>query len=88
MTLIDAGWCVDSLETLMAASPSLAMIGQTEILIILAIVVILFGARKLPELAKAMGSSITQFKRGLKDGEETEREKLERPPREAEKDPI
>ena len=41
--------------------------GGPELLLILAVVVLLFGARKLPELARAMGSSITQFKKGLKD---------------------
>lgn len=33
----------------------------------MAIVVVLFGGRKLPELARSMGSSITQFKKGLKE---------------------
>lgn len=40
--------------------------GQEMIWILLAILV-LFGGRKLPELARGMGSSITQFKKGLKD---------------------
>jgi sec-independent protein translocase protein TatA len=47
-------------------------IGPTEWLIILAVVVLLFGGRKLPELARAMGKSITEFKAGLK-GDEGER---------------
>ncbi len=56
----------------------LGPIGFQEILIILAIVLILFGGRKLPELARAMGSSINQFKRGLKE-EAEESEKLAAP---------
>lgn len=40
---------------------------------ILLIVVVLFGAKKLPELARAMGSSVNQFKKGL--SEEGERAK-------------
>ncbi|MHC4263962.1 MAG: Sec-independent protein translocase subunit TatA/TatB [Planctomycetota bacterium] len=45
----------------------LAIPGFQELWPILLIVLILFGGRKLPELARAAGSSITQFKRGLKD---------------------
>ncbi len=45
----------------------LAFLGGHELLIVLAIFVLLFGARKLPELARSMGTSITQFKKGLKD---------------------
>ena len=46
---------------------SIGGLGATEIGLILLGVVILFGAKKLPGLARAMGSSITQFKKGLKD---------------------
>lgn len=46
---------------------NLAIPGIQEFWPILIIVLVLFGAKKLPELASAMGKSITQFKRGLKD---------------------
>ncbi|MBJ01405.1 MAG: twin-arginine translocase TatA/TatE family subunit [Planctomycetes bacterium] len=49
------------------AMTPIAFAGPTELWIVLAIVVVIFGARKLPELARAMGSSITQFKHGLKE---------------------
>ena len=48
----------------------LAMLGPTEYIMIGAIVLLLFGARKLPQLARSMGGSITAFKKGLKDDPE------------------
>ncbi|MBU0979243.1 MAG: twin-arginine translocase TatA/TatE family subunit [Nanoarchaeota archaeon] len=41
-------------------------IGMTEILIILVIVLILFGPKKLPQLARAMGGSVKEYRKGLK----------------------
>ena len=43
-------------------------IGGPELLIILAIVILLFGATKLPGLAKSMGESIRVFRKELKPG--------------------
>lgn len=42
-------------------------IGWTEILIILAIVLLLFGAKRLPELARSLGKSLKEFKKGIHD---------------------
>jgi sec-independent protein translocase protein TatA len=42
---------------------ALLNLGGGEIILILAIVLILFGARKLPELAKGLGQGIREFKR-------------------------
>ena len=44
------------------------MIGTTEALIIGGVVLLLFGAKKLPELAKSMGQSKAAFDEGLKEG--------------------
>jgi len=49
--------------------PLLAMLGTTEFLIIGLIVVILFGARKVPELMKGLGTGIKEFKKAAKDDE-------------------
>jgi sec-independent protein translocase protein TatA len=40
----------------------------TELLIILAIVLLLFGARKLPDLARSLGASAKEFRKGLEAG--------------------
>lgn len=42
-------------------------IGFREILIILLIILILFGAKRIPELARSLGRGIGEFKSGLKD---------------------
>ena len=48
----------------------LAILGLGEWWPILIIVVLLFGASKLPELGRSLGSGLSNFKKGLKDGEE------------------
>lgn len=53
-------------------------IGVQELLIILLIVVIIFGASKLPQLGKGMGEGIRNFKKGLK-GDEAPPEQSEDP---------
>jgi sec-independent protein translocase protein TatA len=40
-------------------------LGITELLVILAIVVVIFGARRLPELGSGMGKAIKNFKAGV-----------------------
>ena len=47
----------------------MGMPGGTELLIVLAIVVLLFGAKKIPELAKGFGKGIKNFKEEMKDVE-------------------
>lgn len=39
-----------------------------ELLIILLIVLLIFGARKLPELARSLGASAKEFRKGIEDG--------------------
>jgi len=45
-----------------------AAIGTTEILLIVFALLLLFGARKLPELARGLGSSVNEFKKGMAEG--------------------
>jgi sec-independent protein translocase protein TatA len=44
-----------------------AFLGGWEIVLILAVVLILFGAKKLPELAKGLGQGIKEFKKATRD---------------------
>jgi sec-independent protein translocase protein TatA len=48
--------------------------GTLELILILAVVLLLFGSKKLPELARGLGKSITNFKSGLKEEEQSETE--------------
>jgi sec-independent protein translocase protein TatA len=44
-------------------------LGYQELLIILVIVLILFGANRLPELARSLGSSVKEFKKGVNEAQ-------------------
>ena len=48
---------------------AIAGLGPTEIIVIVLAIVLLFGATKLPQLAKALGQSKRAFKEGLDEGE-------------------
>lgn len=55
-------------------TPLIAGLGPTELLIILAVIVLLFGASKLPELARGSGRALRIFKaetKGLMDDDDT-----------------
>jgi sec-independent protein translocase protein TatA len=43
-------------------------IGGPELIIILVVVLLLFGAAKLPQLARSLGASAKEFKKGVEDG--------------------
>jgi sec-independent protein translocase protein TatA len=47
-------------------------LGGPELLLILAVVLLLFGAKKLPELAKGLGRSVKEFKKASNEVEEEE----------------
>jgi sec-independent protein translocase protein TatA len=42
-------------------------IGIIEILVVLLIVLVLFGAKRLPELARGIGKSLSELRKGMKD---------------------
>ena len=63
----------------------MGMPSMPELLIVLAIVVLLFGAKKIPDLAKGMGKGIKDFKKAIKEDDEEPKEiaKAEEPKVEA-----
>ena len=48
------------------------MQGGSEFLIIFFVILLLFGAKKLPELSRSLGKSIGEFKKGQREGEQQE----------------
>jgi sec-independent protein translocase protein TatA len=55
-------------------------IGWPEIIIILIIALLLFGAKRLPEIGKSMGKAIREFKKSLKDvTDELDEDELNKP---------
>lgn len=47
-------------------------LGPTELIIVLVIVLVLFGSKKLPELAKGLGQGLKEFKGAVKETESTD----------------
>ena len=53
-------------------------LGAPELLLIFLIVLLLFGGRKLPELARSAGSSVRELRKGLKDGDNKGQKQVEK----------
>jgi twin arginine-targeting protein translocase, TatA/E family len=53
-------------------------LGTTEIILIVAVLFLLFGASRLPQLAKSLGQSRRAFKEGMREAEEEERAEAEK----------
>ena len=45
-------------------------IGTTEILLIVLVIIILFGAKRIPDLMRSLGSGVREFKKGMRDNAE------------------
>jgi len=60
-----------------------------ELIIVLAVVLLLFGASKIPQLMRSMGQGLSEFKKGVKEGEKDAAEEAKKedakPPADAEK---
>lgn len=55
--------------------PCVAMFSAWDITLILVVVLLLFGGKKLPELAKSLGQSLNEFKRGRGEADKPEEKK-------------
>lgn len=60
----------------------IAGVGAQELLLILLVVLILFGAKRIPELAQGLGKGIREFRKALKDT----KDELEKPGEESKPD--
>ena len=61
-------------------------LGPTELIVIFLLIIILFGAKRLPELARSLGSSIKEFKhatQGLKDEFDIDKKIQEKTPKQS-----
>ncbi len=43
-------------------------LGSQELMVVLVIALVLFGGSKLPELARSLGKSVSEFKKGINEG--------------------
>lgn len=52
-----------------------------QLLIVLALIMLLFGANRLPDLMRSLGRSVTEFKKGVQDGsgDDEEPPKIDKP---------
>jgi sec-independent protein translocase protein TatA len=54
--------------------------GAGEILVVILVLLLLFGARRIPEIARAIGRSLNEFKKGVKEGDSGDKDEEPRPP--------
>jgi sec-independent protein translocase protein TatA len=73
----------------MAASPFhlplAAFLGGTELIVILAVLLLLFGGTKLPQLARGLGQSMKEFKKASREGDDDDKAAEAKKPVEATK---
>jgi sec-independent protein translocase protein TatA len=54
-------------------------LGTQELLVILLIVIVIFGANKIPQLGKGLGEGIKNFKSAMKAGQQDDHDKTDKP---------
>lgn len=53
--------------------------GLSEVLVIVVVLILLFGAKKLPELARSIGKSLGEFKKGREEGVAQQEDEKDKP---------
>ena len=69
------------IDTIPVVHAHQAMLGLPEMLVILAIVVVLFGATKLPQLGKGMGEAIGNFKKAQRAANDASEDEIDATPK-------
>ena len=62
----------------LALIPGIGSFGGTELIIALVIILLLFGAKRIPELARGLGSGVREFKAGTREGQLEEKKNEEK----------
>ncbi|HEV2836306.1 MAG TPA: twin-arginine translocase TatA/TatE family subunit [Pyrinomonadaceae bacterium] len=57
---------------------AIANLGPTEVILIVLVIFLLFGATRLPQLAKALGQSKKAFREGIEEGEREPRKEKDK----------
>ncbi len=60
-------------------TPMLAVLSATHMVLVVVSLLLLFGAQKIPALMRSLGSGMSEFKKGLRDGEQTLLQESEAP---------
>jgi sec-independent protein translocase protein TatA len=58
--------------------PALPQVGGTELLIVLFIILLLFGAKRIPQLARSIGTGTREFRKGISGAYDDQNEAAER----------
>ena len=58
--------------------PGIGSLGGTELIIALVIILLLFGAKRIPELARGLGSGVREFRAGTREGQLEEKKDEEK----------
>jgi len=62
----------------LALIPGFGSLGGTELIIALVIILLLFGAKRIPELARGLGSGVREFRAGTREGQLEEKKDEEK----------